>query len=48
MLIYGGIIGPEGVISSKINTATGFIKALESGTKHLVLKRFTFRYPEEN
>ena len=30
-----------------MNTATGFIKALESGTKHLFLKRFTFRYPEE-
>ena len=30
-----------------MNTATGFIKALESGTKHIVMKRFTFRYPQE-
>ncbi len=31
----------------KMNTARGFIKALESGTKHIIIKRFTFRYPEE-
>ncbi len=30
-----------------MNTASGFIKALESGTKHLFIKRFTLRYPEQ-
>ncbi|GKS60897.1 MAG: NADH-quinone oxidoreductase subunit I [Candidatus Nitrosocosmicus sp.] len=30
-----------------MNTATGYIKALQSGTKHVVMKRFTFRYPQE-
>src|SRR3712207_3332327 len=29
------------------SSASGFIKAIESGSKHLVLKRFTFRYPQE-
>ncbi|HKI09229.1 MAG TPA: hypothetical protein VKA09_12610, partial [Nitrososphaeraceae archaeon] len=29
------------------SSASGFIKAIESGSKHLVLKRFTFRYPEQ-
>ena len=29
------------------STATGFIKAIESGSKHLIIKRFTFRYPEQ-
>ena len=28
-------------------TATGIIKALNSGIKHLAVKRFTLRYPEE-
>ncbi|MGI0043730.1 MAG: NADH-quinone oxidoreductase subunit I, partial [Nitrososphaeraceae archaeon] len=30
-----------------MNTASGFIKTIESGSKHLLIKRFTFRYPEE-
>ena len=30
-----------------MNTATGIIKALNSGIKHLAIKRFTLRYPEE-
>ncbi len=29
------------------NTAVGFIKAIESGSKHLLIKRFTLRYPEQ-
>ena len=29
------------------SSASGFIKAIESGSKHLILKRFTFRYPEQ-
>jgi NADH-quinone oxidoreductase subunit I len=29
------------------STASGFIKTIESGSKHLLIKRFTFRYPEE-
>jgi NADH-quinone oxidoreductase subunit I len=28
-------------------TATDFIEAIESGSKHLVIKRFTLRYPEQ-
>jgi len=28
-------------------TAAGFIKAIESGSKHLLIKRFTLRYPEQ-
>ena len=30
-----------------MNSATGFIKAIESGSKHLLIKRFTLRYPEK-
>jgi hypothetical protein len=33
--------------SSGSSTATGFIKSIESGSKHLVIKRFTLRYPEQ-
>jgi len=33
--------------SLKTNSATGFIKAIESGSKHLIIKRFTLRYPEK-
>ena len=36
--------------SSSISSPTpaaGFIKAIESGSKHLVIKRFTLRYPEQ-
>jgi hypothetical protein len=29
------------------STATGFIKSIESGSKHLAIKRFTLRYPEQ-
>jgi len=29
------------------NSAGGFIKAIESGSKHLLMKRFTLRYPEK-
>ncbi|HKI09377.1 MAG TPA: hypothetical protein VKA09_13360, partial [Nitrososphaeraceae archaeon] len=29
------------------NSASGFIKAIESGSKHLIIKRFTLRYPEQ-
>src|SRR5215471_13835665 len=29
------------------STAVGFIKAIESGSKHLLIKRFTLRYPEQ-
>ena len=29
------------------NSAGGFIKAIESGSKHLLIKRFTLRYPEK-
>ena len=30
-----------------MGTATGIIKALNSGVKHLAVKRFTLRYPEQ-
>ena len=30
-----------------MGTATGIIKALNSGIKHIAIKRFTLRYPEE-
>ena len=30
-----------------MTSAGGFIKAIESGSKHLVIRRFTFRYPEQ-
>src|ERR671915_2185191 len=30
-----------------MTTAGGFIKSIESGSKHLVIKRFTLRYPEQ-
>ena len=30
-----------------MGTATGIIKALNSGIKHIAIKRFTFRYPEQ-
>jgi NADH-quinone oxidoreductase subunit I len=33
--------------SSRSSTASGFIKSIESGSKHLVIKRFTLRYPEQ-
>ena len=33
-------------ITSKSTSAVGFIKAIESGSKHLIMKRFTLRYPE--
>ncbi|HET6730882.1 MAG TPA: hypothetical protein VFH04_04725, partial [Nitrososphaeraceae archaeon] len=33
-------------ITSKSTSAGGFIKAIESGSKHLIMKRFTLRYPE--
>ena len=39
------IFGSSGFPSS--SSASGFIKAIESGSKHLILKRFTFRYPEQ-
>ncbi|MBV9667754.1 MAG: hypothetical protein JO327_06445, partial [Nitrososphaeraceae archaeon] len=29
------------------SSAAGMIKAIESGSKHLVIKRFTLRYPEQ-
>ena len=29
------------------NTATGIVRALNSGIKHIATKRFTLRYPEE-
>ena len=29
------------------NTATGIIRALNSGVKHLAVRRFTLKYPEE-
>src|ERR687890_259045 len=32
---------------SHSSTASGFIKSIESGSKHLVIKRFTLRYPEQ-
>jgi NADH-quinone oxidoreductase subunit I len=32
---------------SRSSTASGFIKSIESGSKHLVIKRFTLRYPEQ-
>ena len=31
----------------RMNSAGGFIKAIESGSKHLLIKRFTLRYPEK-
>ncbi|HZB79952.1 MAG TPA: hypothetical protein VE264_01605, partial [Nitrososphaera sp.] len=39
----------EGILvsSSHSSTASGFIKSIESGSKHLVIKRFTLRYPEQ-
>ena len=30
-----------------MGTASGIIKALNSGAKHIATKRFTFRYPEQ-
>jgi NADH-quinone oxidoreductase subunit I len=33
--------------SSSLSTAAAFIRAIESGSKHLLIKRFTFRYPEQ-
>ena len=30
-----------------MGTATGIIKALNSGIKHIAVKRFTLRYPEQ-
>ena len=30
-----------------MGTATGIIRALNSGIKHIATKRFTLRYPEE-
>ena len=30
-----------------MGTATGIIRALNSGIKHMAMKRFTLRYPEE-
>ena len=30
-----------------MGTASGIIKALNSGIKHLAIKRFTLRYPEQ-
>ena len=30
-----------------MGTATGIIRALNSGIKHIAIKRFTLRYPEE-
>src|SRR5215207_2659425 len=33
--------------STSTNSASGFIKAIESGSKHLIIKRFTLRYPEQ-
>src|SRR5829696_6275497 len=33
--------------SLRSSTASGFIKSIESGSKHLVIKRFTLRYPEQ-
>ncbi len=30
-----------------MGTATGIVRALNSGIKHLAIKRFTLRYPEE-
>jgi hypothetical protein len=30
-----------------MTSAGGFIKAIESGSKHLLIKRFTLRYPEK-
>jgi NADH-quinone oxidoreductase subunit I len=32
--------------SSSSSSASGMIKAMESGAKHLIIKRFTLRYPE--
>ena len=34
-------------IIKKTSTASGFIKAIESGSKHLIIKRFTLRFPEQ-
>ena len=31
-----------------MSSAGGFIKAIESGSKHLLIKRFTLRYPNRN
>jgi hypothetical protein len=30
-----------------MGTATGIIKALNSGIKHIAVRRFTLRYPEQ-
>ena len=30
-----------------MGTATGIIRALNSGIKHIAIKRFTLRYPEQ-
>ena len=30
-----------------MGTASGIIKALNSGVKHIAIKRITFRYPEQ-
>jgi NADH-quinone oxidoreductase subunit I len=36
-----------GVTTGASSSAVGFIKAIESGSKHLIIKRFTLRYPEQ-
>ncbi|HEX7274036.1 MAG TPA: hypothetical protein VF248_00300, partial [Nitrososphaeraceae archaeon] len=36
-----------GAYLNPMNSAGGFIKAIESGSKHLLIKRFTLRYPEK-
>jgi hypothetical protein len=33
--------------SSRTSSAAEMIKAIESGAKHLIIKRFTLRYPEQ-
>ncbi|HEU4443413.1 MAG TPA: hypothetical protein VFR94_01940, partial [Nitrososphaeraceae archaeon] len=38
--------GSDGSIRAT-NSASGFIRAIESGSKHLIIKRFTLRYPEQ-
>jgi NADH-quinone oxidoreductase subunit I len=35
------------ITTASSNTASRFIKAIESGSKHLIIKRFTLRYPEQ-
>ena len=44
-LLYAGVLGTRRV--TIMGTATGIIRALNSGIKHLAIKRFTLRYPEE-